>query len=364
VDSSISTFVQDSDVEEDRPSIDAMSACASSQCLFPPDELEKIDEAEVEPPMEEAAPERLRLQAGAFRVQKPEGCCEDSYFFSPSSLGVADGVGQMADFAKHGVDAAQYAADLMELAGKALLRDGCVAEEASSHAAQERAMAALRSADAEATSYGATTVTVLVLQGTSVGVANLGDSGFMLLRGSSWGLDIVTQSREQHHGWNQPYQLTRIPQSLRESNGRNIRLDSVADCQAYEAQVQPGDLLLLFTDGLTDNLHWYEILRVINDQIERQQNAQLRVPPSELAEAVVVAAQERSTDRTADTPFARNARRMRINVPGGKTDDITVVAAWVAPSGINSSSETKVVTVGCPHDANLSEKIECDCHDF
>jgi protein phosphatase PTC7 len=361
VDSSISTFVQDSDVEEDRPSIDAMSACASSQCLFPPDELEKIDEAEVEPPMEEAAPERLRLQAGAFRVQKPEGCCEDSYFFSPSSLGVADGVGQMADFAKHGVDAAQYAADLMELAGKALLRDGCVAEEASSHAAQERAMAALRSADAEATSYGATTVTVLVLQGTSVGVANLGDSGFMLLRGSSWGLDIVTQSREQHHGWNQPYQLTRIPQSLRESNGRNIRLDSVADCQAYEAQVQAGDLLLLFTDGLTDNLHWYEILKIVNDQLECLQDAhdaESKASPAAIAEVLVSAAQERSRDTTADTPFARNARRMRINMPGGKTDDITVVAAWVTPSAMNPGIETKGLTVGCPHEASSYKKFD------
>jgi len=356
VDSSISTFVQDSDIDEDRPSVDGISAYGS-QCMFPQDDLETIDEAAIEAltPVEEIS---LFLQAGAHRVQKPEGCCEDSYFFASNSLGVADGVGQMADFAKHGVDAAAYAAELMQRAGKALQKGNGAVEKAASPNVQERALAALRTADAEATTYGATTATVLALHGTTIGVANLGDSGYMLLRESSWGLDIVAQSREQHHGWNQPYQLTRIPQSLLESNGRNIRLDSVDDCQLYEVQVQPGDLLLLFTDGLTDNLHWYEMLRVINDQIERQQNAQLRVPPSELAEALVVAAQERSTDTTADTPFARNARRMRINVPGGKTDDITVVAAWVAPSGINSSIETKGVTVGCPRDAN--EKIACD----
>ena len=30
-----------------------------------------------------------------------------------------------------------------------------------------------------------------------------------------------------------------------------------------------GDLMLLFTDGLTDNLHWHEVLRKVDEVVEQ-----------------------------------------------------------------------------------------------
>ena len=35
----------------------------------------------------------------------------------------------------------------------------------------------------------------------------------MHLRPRSWGMEILQTSREQTHGWNCPYQLTRVPQA-------------------------------------------------------------------------------------------------------------------------------------------------------
>eukprot|EP01071_Lankesteria_metandrocarpae_P008983 Lankesteria_metandrocarpae@DN5101_c0_g1_i2.p1 len=53
-------------------------------------------------------------------------------------------------------------------------------------------------------------------------------------------------------------------------------------------------------------------------------------PPAALARALAEAAFYRSIDCSCKTPFSVQARRAKgFTSPGGKTDDITVVAAWV-----------------------------------
>eukprot|EP00913_Durusdinium_trenchii_P018729 g17599.t1 len=435
----------------------------------------------------QAEPESIRFEAGAHRLSKPSGRCEDAFFFSTKAAGVADGVGQMEQFSEYGVDAAKYADELMQLSAKHV------------HANPGRPIAALMRAERDATSYGACTALVMAIDGTKVQVANLGDSGFMHLRPRAWGMEILQTSREQTHGWNCPYQLTRVPEALFKDSG--ISFDSAADCEKYElkdfflnvlskeacglellpdvfsygaaasaceggghwvgaaellevlqdSQQQPdtvlcnavisalqklalkdegcvnsalracerasawvealhlaslseldvaglvavtgacasvhamlprllwkanqlarlesagdiqrkmrkdhtqcaprltrvmsldgvwapvvpllvtynqSDLLLLFTDGLTDNLHWYEVLRKVDEVVERYEGQ--GVNPEVLASVLAKTAEERSHDTKANTPFAQSARRHRLHFPGGKEDDITVVAAWIA----------------------------------
>mmetsp|Transcript_104110 Transcript_104110/g.335672 ORF Transcript_104110/g.335672 Transcript_104110/m.335672 type:complete len:494 (+) Transcript_104110:80-1561(+) len=340
--------------DEDSRSTAFTSRCASSICLLPANaSSDMLCEADEDPLVELAG--QAWLWSGAHRVQKPGGSCEDSFFFRSNAVGIADGVSQMADFAEHGVDAAEYAAELMELASRALGPEGL--PEACADGPAERAAAALASADAGAASYGASTVTLAALEGACVGVANLGDSGFMLLRPRPWGMEITEKSCEQQHSWNCPYQLTRVPEAIWESSRMSLSdLDSAADAARYEVAVQAGDLLLLFTDGLTDNLHWHEVLRAVDSVVE-QGYVEPTVPPEDVARALVLEAQKRSLDPAADTPFARSARRHRQPHYGGKEDDITVVAAWVMSRSATRPGAA-FVTLGCPHSADRSRTVE------
>ncbi|CAK0851232.1 unnamed protein product, partial [Prorocentrum cordatum] len=78
-------------------------------------------------------------------------------------------------------------------------------------------------------------------------VANLGDSGFIHFRRSSWGaMEIAERSREQEHSFNCPYQFCRVPEELAR---RLVYRDTAANCSEYELALQPGDLLLMYTDG-------------------------------------------------------------------------------------------------------------------
>ncbi|CAL1131830.1 unnamed protein product [Cladocopium goreaui] len=71
----------------------------------------------------------LRLWAGAHLIKKAHGACEDAFFADPHGMGVADGVGCMVQFASYGINAAQYAAELMEFSSAALKPGGIASED-------------------------------------------------------------------------------------------------------------------------------------------------------------------------------------------------------------------------------------------
>jgi len=193
-------------------------------------------------------------------------------------------------------------------------------------------------------------VLAISADGTTAGVANLGDSGFIHFRRSSWGaMEIAERSREQEHSFNCPYQFCRVPEELAR---RLVYRDTAANCSEYELALQPGDLLLMYTDGLSDNLNGYEITNIINTALEASGG---EVAAQSLAETVALAAHERSLDPAADTPFFRAARRHRQHMPGGKADDITVVAAWVEPE--EGSSCSGDMRLGRPHQAEAQSTL-------
>jgi len=276
----------------------------------------------------------LHLWAGGHLLKKKVGACEDAYFTEDDALGVADGVGCMVQFASYGINAAAYAAELMEHSRNSL-RPGGVAAPGVTGSVEDRAASALAAAEQTAENYGASTITLLVLEGTQVGVANLGDSGFMLLRKAQHGMTVVKRSEEQQHSWNCPYQLTRLPKALA-ARLPKVSLDTAEDCERYCFEVQEGDLLLMFTDGLRDNLHEREILHIVDCALppafgELVGLAEHATPPENVARALALAAQERSLDPVAKVPFNEYSKRHGYQCTGGKQDDITVVAAWVMP---------------------------------
>lgn len=78
---------------------------------------------------------------------------------------------------------------------------------------------------------GSSTCCILVLDGTHLRAANLGDSGFMIIRG----LEIVYRTKEQQHSFNFPYQI---------GTGS---ADKPQHSQRIQVEVQPDDLIILGT---------------------------------------------------------------------------------------------------------------------
>jgi len=327
----------------------------NTQLFFKPEVSEGLFDVELKlrldgftlPKAPTVPPEPVKLWSGAHVLKKSCGPCEDAFFIGPNTMGVADGVGCMVQFAQYGVNAAAYAAELMEHASQWLQADH-THEAGPESGPAERAKGAMSAAETTTQSYGASTIVVLVAEGGEIGVANLGDSGFMILRKGPQGFMVVEQSEEQQHSWNCPYQLTRLPPALAAKFPR-LNLDSSSDCRVYTHLVRRGDLLLLFSDGLRDNLHDREILHIADCSLsptfaELTGMVDKATPPEVLAKALALAAHERSLDLTAKTPFSENARKHGYDCQGGKQDDITVVAGWVLPQDSTDENSVEKVT--------------------
>jgi len=195
--------------------------------------------------------------------------------------------------------------------------------------------------------FGAATALVATLdaEGSKLGVANLGDSGLRQLRRSSSTRQtaVVGCTAEQLHGFNQPFQLTHLPkpadfpklyaegkaalvQAVKRC--RPQKFDAPCDAEQYSFQVQEGDLIILASDGVFDNLHDSDICAIVDRAAYGADGETL--DPECIARAIAEAAASRSKDGHADTPFSQYAREAGFEYVGGIQDDITVIAAWIA----------------------------------
>lgn len=311
--------------------------------------------------LREPATRGLRLVGGACQIPHPskaEFGGEDSYFICAdgSALGVADGVGE---WDKLGVCTRPLADELMCGASVA-------AEELSGAGPAgggDRAVLSLRRGFSSVASFGACTACVAVLDGESqhIGVANVGDSGLRQVRktnGYGSGSMVINCTRDQQHFFNCPYQLTKRPyekdyplllaqgksklvETLQNSNIQMIE-DTPDDADIYTFSLQEGDVLIMGSDGLFDNLHDTEICDFVDFAVTPMEARQvfaegagtLRGPgsstdPGALATTIAHAAYHRALDTSSDTPFSACAQSFGIQHVGGKLDDITVICAWV-----------------------------------
>jgi len=180
-------------------------------------------------------------------------------------------------------------------------------------------------------------------------IANLGDSMAMLVRGH----EIVWRSEEMWWSFNTPVQLGPVSPSRPK------------DAQVFDLPVQADDILILASDGLSDNLWDEEVL----EEVVRVRELLLRhsrAPEDDgspglnllgrrsiagmLSEALCSRARrvaERGhkslqpeaakllgvleDDLFDEVPFARRAREEGKKFKGGKVDDISVLVAVVSP---------------------------------
>ncbi|KAF7147377.1 hypothetical protein RHSIM_Rhsim03G0031800 [Rhododendron simsii] len=269
--------------------------------------------------------------------QKPRG--EDAHFMciEEQTIGVADGVG---GWAKTGVDAGEYSRELMTNSTIAVLNqpEGAVDPKQ-----------VLNEAYSNTKARGSSTACIIALNGHSLRAVNMGDSGFMVVRGGR----VIYQSPIQQWSFNCPYQLgsskkdhpdlamvcklityvlflsclsfwsssskIEIPYFLFE--GFNV-LGFLGT--ELELEVEAGDVVVAGTDGLLDNMHPSEIEEIIRPCLAEDTDSD----PQQLAESIANLALYNSFDKYADTPYARAARKAgHSHRRGGKVDDITVIVA-------------------------------------
>lgn len=198
-----------------------------------------------------------------------------------------------------GIDAGVYARELMKQSALA------VAESGEKGEANPRF--ALKKAHSLTKSSGSSTACIIVLDNDRIRAANLGDSGFIVIRNGR----TLFKSPPQQHDFNFPFQL----------GSKGCDLPEVAE--EFLFPVAAGDILVVGTDGLFDNLFDSELTSVVMHSVKAGWS------PKETAERIATLAHLRAQDPLRQSPFAKSAQEAGYRFWGGKMDDITVVVSYI-----------------------------------
>ncbi|KAJ9502419.1 Protein phosphatase 2C 7 [Exophiala xenobiotica] len=281
---------------------------------------------------------------------------QDAYFVARvgqdsdiTAFGVADGVGGWTD---HGIDPADFSHGLCSH----------MLETALSWSQEERLgprqlleIGYDKVKNDPAIRAGGTTACVAVSEPDGrMRIANLGDSGFLQLRLGT----VHHYSNPQTHAFNTPYQLSMTPPEILAQAmifGGMPLADEPEKADLADHMLRHGDVLVLGTDGVWDNLNSQDILSIVSKQMRRF-GAWLRSPDqgysispmlpelvdrslgpqkhklpgtlqSVLAAAIVGEAKAASLSAKRDGPFAKEMQKHFPYDPwhGGKVDDIAVL---------------------------------------
>ncbi|XP_069135215.1 protein phosphatase PTC7 homolog isoform X3 [Argopecten irradians] len=240
---------------------------------------------------------------------------DDAYFITRNKvadvLGVADGVGGWRNY---GVDPSTFPETLMTTCER-MVKEGRFNPrtpekiiQASYEEIQQQKLPLIGSSTA--------CIVSLHREDHTVYTANLGDSGFLIIRDS----EVIHRSVEQQHYFNTPFQLAVVPHS---QEGQ-VLSDSPAMADSTSFKVEEGDILLLGTDGLFDNM--CEDMIVDHISKLKDHRADIQKTANNMAEEAL----SLSLDQDYLSPFSLSAIDAGINLKGGKPDDITVILARVA----------------------------------
>ncbi|XWS63171.1 hypothetical protein CRYUN_Cryun06bG0073100 [Craigia yunnanensis] len=222
---------------------------------------------------------------------------EDAYFIACQNwLGVADGVGH---WSLEGISVGLYAKELMENCEK-IVSDRNVVPITDP-------VEVLNRAAANTQSCGSSTVLVAYFDDRALHVANIGDSGFMIIRNST----VFKRSSPMVYEFNFPVQI----------EGGDHPSDFV---EVYRIDLNEGDVIITATDGLFNNLYEQDIASIVFKSLQES------LRPQEIAELLATIAQEVGQLSSVRSPFADEAQAAGyVGYRGGKLDDVTVIVSLV-----------------------------------
>ena len=278
----------------------------------------------------------------------PLGCGEDSFCVADNEnevvLAVADGVG---GWRKKGIDPSLFSQTLMQHAAEISkspsenFKKDIDRPQTLIHDAFWRLVEDFKTGKKKP--FGSSTACVVMINRETgeLKFGNLGDSGFIILSpvdtlegfGSKYRIKFKSES-QQHH-FNCPYQLTLAP-----PNGRAIDSSDLTDTDnstdpPRRLSVETGDIVLVMTDGVIDNLFDDELEELVSSSINiHSRKSSPSEVPRLIAQDIAFRARTLSEDSKRESPFTIEARKNDLHSLGGKEDDITVVAAVIYPREI------------------------------
>ncbi|KAJ3223610.1 hypothetical protein HDU78_011243, partial [Chytriomyces hyalinus] len=295
-------------------------------------------------------------------MSQQEGLCvrvgEDAYFCRRDGLGVADGVGGWAHVVK-GSNAALFSSRLMHHCASQLehfddiLNDYDINDYYGLDPVKVMQVACERTLEDAGQgpnrAVGSTTALVAFLRDDELRLASLGDTSLIVLRNGN----MIFRTEEQQHSFNFPYQL-----------GSDSKDTPEKDAGSWAVKVREGDVVLIGSDGIFDNLFDEDILDIVNSVVmgtpahppththiheanhhDSNHHAHnptpvavlpksriLRTDPHAIASAILVRARDVALDSgtTVVSPFQERAVKEGLYYQGGKMDDLTVVVGIVS----------------------------------
>lgn len=262
----------------------------------------------------------------------------DATLTSPMLLGVCDGVSQLEEF---NMDPSLLPQELLrtceELAMMQLMPDMNV----SPQDAYRGPISLLKEAYEETESYGSTTVLLAALDNSTrihgklhpmIAVLSIGDCELLMLRrtsGRQAELEAVFHTEMQRIDYNvqTPLQLARVDERIDTDFDESIALEVIEKGSAVHCvSAYEGDILILGSDGVFDNLFLDEIVEICNEILRPSKTGDfVPMPPSllsQVAQRIVKESHAKSESKGGvylDTPIGK----------GGKVDDTSVVVAEI-----------------------------------
>ncbi|XP_017778075.1 PREDICTED: protein phosphatase PTC7 homolog [Nicrophorus vespilloides] len=285
--------------------------------------IANISSSTVDPALQKRAdPQLVSAVCGFSKDKKIERLVhgqfgDDAWFTSKTKnadiLGVADGVG---GWRAYGIDPGEFSLHLMRTCERLVKLGKFIPNNPS---------------DLLARSYyellhhkkpilGSSTACVVILnkENSTLYTANIGDSGFMVMRHGK----VIHKSDEQQHYFNTPFQLSLPPPGYQ----ADVLSDQPDTAMTENFPVEDGDVILLATDGVFDNLPH----KLLVNELQKVQGERCATRLQTVANSIAWMARNLSFDETFISPFAESAFANGINTIGGKPDDITVILATVA----------------------------------
>ncbi|KAG0742059.1 hypothetical protein G6F57_006539 [Rhizopus arrhizus] len=240
---------------------------------------------------------------------------EDAYFIRSDALGVADGVGGWSGVTS--ANAALYSRKLMHHAylelEKFKINDPYFHHTVDPVSILQKSYEESMLEAKKEGILGSCTACLAILCQSELKIAHLGDCGISIIRHH----DYVFQSEEQQHSFNFPFQLgSHSP-------------DQPKDAQSFTVRVEKGDIIIMGSDGLFDNLFDKDILSIVRSHVVRQRHT-LPFEPQKISDELARRANRISRSKmNVDCPFQEKAMGEGLYYQGGKADDISVIVAVV-----------------------------------
>ncbi|KAG8852215.1 hypothetical protein FRB91_006794 [Serendipita sp. 411] len=148
---------------------------------------------------------------------------------------------------------------------------------------------------------GSSTACIINMNASSglLRAANLGDSGFTIIRSNT---PFYVQPPQTHY-FNCPKQLSKIPEFMK-SDGSIV--DHPSDADLYSINLQGGDIVIAYTDGLSDNLFPNDITAITS--LVMRSNLDGFELAQTLADRLVLYATQCMWDKRRKSPFEQGCK--------------------------------------------------------